>query len=53
MLQGPSATMTVDLLDLPFAPTISAAIGETWHFQAWYRGGSSSRLTNTVSVSVG
>ena len=47
---GGQFSSPVDLFDLPLWPHVSAQVGETWHFQAWYTVLNSSNFTDGLSV---
>ena len=49
-LGGTCFGIGVDTLALPLNPEHSVMAGETFHFQAWFRDGTSSNFTNAVSV---
>lgn len=46
-----TASFVVDLMNVPNGPGNQAAVlGDSWHFQAWYRDAGSSNLTDAVRV---
>lgn len=47
---GSSFGIVVDTGALPVNPVQGVVAGETWHFQAWFRDGSTSNFTDAVSV---
>ena len=54
IIEGPMASIRLDLDLIPLNPTVPAVSGQTLNFQAWYRdvgGNFSTNFTNAVSVS--
>ncbi|MCP3918675.1 MAG: hypothetical protein GY711_24275 [bacterium] len=50
IIQGPMGSIAVDLNAIPVNPTSPVQVGETWHFQCWYRDSGTSNFTDAVAV---
>ena len=49
-LGGQSFGLLIDSLQLPLNPAAPAMVGETWHFQAWFRDGASSNFSDALAI---
>ncbi|MCP3916743.1 MAG: hypothetical protein GY711_14400 [bacterium] len=50
IIEGPEASLRIDVGALPLAGAPGAAVGETWNFQCWFRDGSTSSFTDAVAI---
>jgi hypothetical protein len=50
LFSGPSGSLALDLTAIPQNPATPVFPGDTYHFQAWHREGTSSNFTNALTV---